>query len=224
VLWYKQQVDRLAALLRALDAIPPRLGRSLEDYRRQEQTLDAIQAVLNDIVSRRPPQPGVLFCSLHSAAAAAQAAVFVDAFQAAPPPLGSRQPPMLCRSGACRPSVAVALPPHCTALLTPNACVPPMFETQTHAAMHTPARDSHVHTQTPSMLPPLGPSPESPPLLFRTTGPSTWPPCAPTTTASCCTTTCRRCWRAAAGAGPAAAAALPSRTGSPRWWCGRNWW
>lgn len=54
VAWYKQQVDRLAALLRALDAIPPRLGRSLEDYRRQEATSDAVQAVLNDIVSRRP--------------------------------------------------------------------------------------------------------------------------------------------------------------------------
>jgi hypothetical protein len=44
-------VDRLQQLLAVLDAIPPRLGRSLEEYQRHEETLEAIQGVLADIVS-----------------------------------------------------------------------------------------------------------------------------------------------------------------------------
>lgn len=47
--WYQQQVDRLQQLLAVLDAIPPRLGRTLEEYQQHEETLDAIQGVLADI-------------------------------------------------------------------------------------------------------------------------------------------------------------------------------
>ena len=44
-------MERLQELLGELDAIPPRLQRSLEDYKRHEATLDLITAVLADIVS-----------------------------------------------------------------------------------------------------------------------------------------------------------------------------
>ncbi|PSC74541.1 cysteine hydrolase [Micractinium conductrix] len=49
VLWYKWQVQRLAALLQVLEGIPPRLRRSLEDYKLHEETTEALEAALSDI-------------------------------------------------------------------------------------------------------------------------------------------------------------------------------
>jgi hypothetical protein len=51
VSWYKQQVTCLSEHLGVLDAIPPRLSRTLEDYQRHEEVTDAIEAVLAGIVS-----------------------------------------------------------------------------------------------------------------------------------------------------------------------------
>ena len=45
------QVQRLAALLQVLEGIPPRLRRSLEDYKLHEETTEALEAALSDIVS-----------------------------------------------------------------------------------------------------------------------------------------------------------------------------
>ena len=60
------QVERLQELLGELDAIPPRLQRSLEDYKRHEATLDLITAVLADIVSANL-QPCVALPAMHAA-------------------------------------------------------------------------------------------------------------------------------------------------------------
>ncbi|KAI3425818.1 hypothetical protein D9Q98_007793 [Chlorella vulgaris] len=49
VSWYKQQVTCLSEHLGVLDAIPPRLSRTLEDYQRHEEVTDAIEAVLAGI-------------------------------------------------------------------------------------------------------------------------------------------------------------------------------
>lgn len=47
-----RQVERLQGLLQVLDAIPPRMHRSLGDYERLEEAQEAVAAVLADIVSR----------------------------------------------------------------------------------------------------------------------------------------------------------------------------
>ncbi|KAL4430616.1 hypothetical protein ABPG77_005856 [Micractinium sp. CCAP 211/92] len=49
VQWYRCQVQRLQQLLGVLDGIPPRLRRSLEDYKLHEETMDLVQGVLADI-------------------------------------------------------------------------------------------------------------------------------------------------------------------------------
>ena len=59
------QVERQQELLGELDAIPPRLQRSLEDYKRHEATLDLITAVLADIVSANL-QPCVALPAMHA--------------------------------------------------------------------------------------------------------------------------------------------------------------
>lgn len=49
-----RQVCRVVALLAVLERIPPRLRRSLEDYKLHEETMEALNGVLSDIVSGSP--------------------------------------------------------------------------------------------------------------------------------------------------------------------------
>lgn len=81
------QVQRLQQLLGVLDAIPPRLRRTLEDYKLHEETMDLVQGVLADIVSGA----GRLACVAPQAGAAARGVSAFARLPAAASPCASRR-------------------------------------------------------------------------------------------------------------------------------------
>lgn len=58
-------MQRLQHLLGVLGGIPPRLRRSLEDYKLHEETMDLVQGALADIVSAAQGQTPRSLFSLH---------------------------------------------------------------------------------------------------------------------------------------------------------------